>query len=30
MSGVQVIWMPFERLNVAAVQNAAALRYQIW
>gem|GEM_PF-4321586 len=25
----QVTWMPFDRLNVSLVQNAAALRYQI-
>src|SRR5207249_4151635 len=28
--GDQVAWRPFERLNVSGLQNAAALRYQIW
>jgi hypothetical protein len=26
----QVIWMPFVRLNGLGVQNAAALRYDVW
>ncbi len=28
--GCQLISKPFVRLNVEAVQNAAALRYQTW
>ena len=28
--GTQLSSKPFERLNTAAVQNAAALRYQAW
>ena len=30
LSHIQVIDIPFDRLNVDGVQNAAALRYQTW